>query len=157
MCCSFWEKFKNSPKTGMGCSTPLNYKVGICLWINFHNMPYRNSTLHEVISMRSYSNQISTVCPRKKLSKFWRHIAQKVTIIWQYPFVEQNVVVFLTCVSNISKIHWSLHKIKVMIKVTYVRNHFLTFSKRRSHACGFSRVQSYTDQDMSSLSDSVLA
>ena len=23
MCCSFWEKCKNSPKTGMGCSTPL--------------------------------------------------------------------------------------------------------------------------------------
>ena len=24
MCCSFWEKCKNSPKTGLGCSTPLN-------------------------------------------------------------------------------------------------------------------------------------
>ena len=24
MCCSFWEKYKNSPKTGLGCSTPLN-------------------------------------------------------------------------------------------------------------------------------------
>ena len=23
MCCSFWEKYKNSPKTGLGCSTPL--------------------------------------------------------------------------------------------------------------------------------------
>ena len=23
MCCSFWEKCKNSPKTGLGCSTPL--------------------------------------------------------------------------------------------------------------------------------------
>ena len=48
-------------------------------------------------------------CPRKKLSKFWRHIAQKVTRIWQYPFVEQDVTVFLTCVPNISKIHWFLH------------------------------------------------
>ena len=24
MCCRFWEKCKNSPKTGLGCSTPLN-------------------------------------------------------------------------------------------------------------------------------------
>ena len=23
MFCSFWEKYKNSPKTGLGCSTPL--------------------------------------------------------------------------------------------------------------------------------------
>ena len=23
MCCSFWEKFKNSPKSALGCSTPL--------------------------------------------------------------------------------------------------------------------------------------
>ena len=23
MGCSFWEKYKNSPKTGLGCSTPL--------------------------------------------------------------------------------------------------------------------------------------
>ena len=26
MCCSFWEKCKNSPKTGLGCSTPLRNK-----------------------------------------------------------------------------------------------------------------------------------
>ena len=32
-----------------------------------------------------------------------------------------------------------------------------TFAKCRSHACGFTRVQSYTDQDMSSLSDRDLA
>ena len=25
MCCSFWEKCKNSPKTGLGCSTPLSF------------------------------------------------------------------------------------------------------------------------------------
>ena len=25
MCCSFWEKCKNSPKTGLGCSTPLRH------------------------------------------------------------------------------------------------------------------------------------
>ena len=27
MCCSFWEKCKNSPKTGLGCSTPLSIRV----------------------------------------------------------------------------------------------------------------------------------
>ena len=26
MCCSFWEKCKNSPKTDLGCSTPLTLK-----------------------------------------------------------------------------------------------------------------------------------
>ena len=50
-----------------------------------------------------------TVCPRKKLSKIWRHVAQQVTRIWQYPLVEQNVIVFLTFVSNFRKIHWSFH------------------------------------------------
>ena len=33
MCCSFWEKYKNSSKTGLGCSTPLikldNYSQSI--------------------------------------------------------------------------------------------------------------------------------
>ena len=27
MCCSFWEKCKNSQKSGLGCSTPLNIKI----------------------------------------------------------------------------------------------------------------------------------
>ena len=27
MFCSFWEKCKNSPKTGLGCSTPLNKRM----------------------------------------------------------------------------------------------------------------------------------
>ena len=27
MCCSFWEKCKNSPKTGLGCSTPLSVDI----------------------------------------------------------------------------------------------------------------------------------
>ena len=58
-----------------------------------------------------YFKCLFTVCPRKKLSKFWRHVAQKVTRIWQYPFVEQNVVIFLICVRNMINIHWSLHKI----------------------------------------------
>ena len=31
MCCSFWEKCKNSPKTGLGCSTPLK----VMTWFDF--------------------------------------------------------------------------------------------------------------------------
>ena len=27
MCCSFWEKCKNSPKTDLGCSTPLSTSI----------------------------------------------------------------------------------------------------------------------------------
>ena len=27
LCCSFWEKFKNSPKSALGCSTPLMSKM----------------------------------------------------------------------------------------------------------------------------------
>ena len=30
MCCSFWEKCKNSKKTGLGCSTPLIRLVTEC-------------------------------------------------------------------------------------------------------------------------------
>ena len=31
MCCSFWEKCKNSLKTGLGCSTPLIHREGLNL------------------------------------------------------------------------------------------------------------------------------
>ena len=31
MCCSFWEKWKNSPITGLGCSTPLMHIYLICI------------------------------------------------------------------------------------------------------------------------------
>ena len=34
---------------------------------------------------------------------------------------------------------------------------FPFFAKYRSHACGFTRVQTYTDLDTSSLSDPFLA
>ena len=34
MCCSFWEKCKNSPKTGLGCSTPLNWwNQNYIIWV----------------------------------------------------------------------------------------------------------------------------
>ena len=72
-----------------------------------------------------------TVCPRMKLSKFRRHIAQKVRIIWQYPFVEQNVVVFLTCVSNISKFIGQYIKSK-RFKWHMYGTIFPTFAKCRS-------------------------
>ena len=29
MCCSFWEKCKNSTKTGLGCSTPLILRISL--------------------------------------------------------------------------------------------------------------------------------
>ena len=29
MCCSFWEKCKNSPKTSLGCSTPLKLLTSV--------------------------------------------------------------------------------------------------------------------------------
>ena len=29
MCCSFWQKCKNSPKTGLGCSTHLKLKISL--------------------------------------------------------------------------------------------------------------------------------
>ena len=39
MCCSFWEKCKNSPKTSLGCSTPLTTTnlIDISIWYCFHN------------------------------------------------------------------------------------------------------------------------
>ena len=69
----------------------------------------------------------STVCPRKKLSKFWRHIAQKVGRIWQYPFVEQMLYVYGT---------------------------IFPLSRNIVHECGFAMVQSHTtDHGLSSVSD----
>ena len=37
MYCGFWEKCKNSPKTGLGCSTPLNSYL-IRISCNFHQI-----------------------------------------------------------------------------------------------------------------------
>ena len=84
------------------------------------------------------------------ISKFWRHINIALSKKNQYTFVEHNTVVFLTCVSNISKIYWSLHKIWA-IKVTRVWNHFPTFVKCRSRVWFY-----YMVQEMS-LSDPFLA
>ena len=97
-----------------------------------------------------------TDSPRKKLSKFWRHVAQKVTSIWQYPFVEQNAVAF-RLVFQVSE-KFINHYIKYKrLKWHMYGTIFPTFAKCRSHACGFSRVQTYTDQDTSSLSNPFLA
>ena len=42
MCCSFWEKCKNSPKTDLGCSTPLSY-----LSFQFWNKPICLNSDHD--------------------------------------------------------------------------------------------------------------
>ena len=95
-----------------------------------------------------------TVCPRIKLSKFWRYIARKVRKTWQYSFAEQSLVVFLTCVPNISKFIY--HYIKYKLLKGHIYGTIFPLSRNVVHACGFARVQSYTDQDMSSLSDPLL-
>ena len=52
---------------------------------SLHKYNTRGSSFNFVVPLAKGQ---ATVCPRKKLSKFWRHIAQKVTGIWQYPFAE---------------------------------------------------------------------
>ena len=91
-----------------------------------------------------------------KLSKFWCYIAQKIRRIWQYPFVEQNVVVFWICVSNISKIHWSLRKILV-IKETHVWNHFSHFREMLFMCVVLLGSKLYWPRYMPSLSGSVIS
>ena len=51
MCCSFWEKCKNSPETGLGCSTPL-----MTLHLNiFQTFLFRISLLvHFVLQTNTY-------------------------------------------------------------------------------------------------------
>ena len=49
--------------------------------------------------------------PEWSYQNFDAILLKKVRRIWQHPFVEQNLVAFLTCVPNISKIHWSLHQL----------------------------------------------
>ena len=39
LCCSFWEKCKNSPKTGLGCSTPLKLGEKYTLGPRYWNVP----------------------------------------------------------------------------------------------------------------------
>ena len=93
-----------------------------------------------------------TVCPRKKLSKFWRHFALKVTRIWQYQLVEQNAVVFWIVFQISEKLIDQYIKYK-RLKWHMYGTIFPTFAKCRSHTWGFTGVQTYTDQDTSSLSD----
>ena len=76
--------------------------------------------------------------PEWSYHNFWHHIAQKVRRIWQYPFVEQNVLVFLTCVPNISKMHWSLYKILSDLSDTCVEPVF-PLSRNVVHARGFTK------------------
>ena len=103
MCCSFWEKCKNSPKTGLGCSTPLIYvKVGdltylkvrfnyfyllppplIALWYHFDASYFK---LHNDASLASAcvrtilkSQKHPTKCkytwlPRSTCSRFILHV-----------------------------------------------------------------------------------
>ena len=103
------------------------------------------------------------LCPRMKLSKFWRHFIQTVRQIWQYPFLAQNVVVFLTCfVFQISAkfIDHDLKHVKYKRLKWHMYGTIFALSRNVVHACatcGFTKVQSYTDQDMSSLSDPSLA
>ena len=40
MCCSFWEKCKNSQKTGLGCSTPLKLKLSWFCAISHQMTPF---------------------------------------------------------------------------------------------------------------------
>ena len=40
MCCSLWEKCKNSPKTGLGCSTPLSSEFPFMKFILFCTLLY---------------------------------------------------------------------------------------------------------------------
>ena len=70
-------------------------------------------------------------------------------------FAEQNVVVFLTCVPNISNINFHYIKYKHLKWQMYGTTFLLL--RNVIHACGFTKVQSHTDQDMSSLSDPILA
>ena len=57
ICCSFWEKCKNSPKTGLGCSTPLRALYGITV---------ENATLlrsvHTTLQLRCSADILITFC-----------------------------------------------------------------------------------------------
>ena len=55
MCCSFWEKCKNSPKTSLGCSTPLRLKRAWNSASLAHQLP------------EGYSNHFLTECAARGL------------------------------------------------------------------------------------------
>ena len=80
----FWEQHSHAPMDfeALVCGYLTNYVKGqyFC-WAHTH---YTHTPTHTTY----------TVCPRKKLLKFWRHFSQKVRGIWQYSFAEQHVVVF---------------------------------------------------------------
>ena len=65
MCCSFWEKCKNSPKTGLGCSTPLRCENNV--------EPKQNSsqteTICKLLRQNRYNRKLLGFLKRTKLHK----------------------------------------------------------------------------------------
>ena len=73
MCCSFWEKCKNSPKTSLGCSTPL-----IKIMVPLYSYQGRNQACSsEVGEVRKFPLIISILVDPKKISVVFKSDKQK--------------------------------------------------------------------------------
>ena len=79
MCCSFWEKCKNSPKTGLGCSTPLNANCRSQVEITWVNCKWRKTEIKlawtfETVALKGWRSrcqihpQMSVLNKKKSMS-----------------------------------------------------------------------------------------
>ena len=68
MCCSFWEKCKNSPKTGMGCSTPLTNKMLNFFWISHLHLVLQNK---KVIYFMTFHDRLTSEADPTPIGVTW--------------------------------------------------------------------------------------
>ena len=83
LCCSFWEKCKNSPKTDLGCSTPL--KV-FCLILNqiWHVSQFKKLYVWVVFSLKLPSAKRSYLLLRLFLVSFLKILFLIHKKVWKY-------------------------------------------------------------------------
>ena len=79
MCCSFWEKCKNSPKTGLGCSTPLR-RITEELITSTNYVILSSTYVHLPLSW-AYTRLYKFQCTRLNLSIYKLKITEPALIV----------------------------------------------------------------------------
>ena len=93
MCCSFWEKCKNSPKTGLGCSTPLSVPFRL-IGIHFDHCKNNMQIFNFCLFHRLYRGSEVTVGSEDPLHFFKGHFCSrgvKWNTFWPWPIWNQNL------------------------------------------------------------------
>ena len=118
MCCSFWEKCKNGPKTGLGCSTPLRGQ---------EKNPFGGSWFIKGVKIWSWPKRLKSLKKKKKKKKLYQGILETMNhmpCIMKYETTRSKI-------ANASATVWTLTKLwrnKQNMYASYKNNLNLAFS-----------------------------